>query len=395
MALPISSAVNTTTGTITAKLLNSDFLSKLPLQRNEQQSMKQKSRSRTLSQQLQQRKQQEQKDSAINKPSNERHLTDPKTTNEANSVLKTNDVWTKSQQPWFVSNPSQLKIDTSSSKPVFVNQRPTTVNAHLTTVNLHPITVNQRPTTAYHHPTTVNHRPTIVNHRPTTNACTEKAFLSTANSITNRFQPSVVPLLKTSKSQQDVTLMRVAGEWQPNVTTASPNHSTEIGTHCSDASNTKRRKLDRRADLPLVMPSSKAPSTEQVAPAGTAASTINTETIIKNYGATSSTTTTTPYRITIDVKKYRPTVVSTDSFTDITCVLCQDSKAQIIFLPCLHCILCVSCCNEFDYCSIPVSSGRNTSNKFCPTCRVPIQSIAQPKRAALIRPRIGSAALFL
>jgi hypothetical protein len=364
--LPISSVLKKTAGTITTKLLNVDFLSKLPLQ----QSMKQKSRSRTLPQQLQQIKQQEQKDSTTNKPSNERHLTDPKIMDEAKSVLKSSDVWTKLQQPWLVSNLIQPKIDTSLSKPVFVNQRPTTANLH----------------------------PTTTNHRPITDACTEKAPLSTANSITNRFQPSVLPPIETIKAQQDVTLMRGAGEWQSNVSIALPSHCNDtIGTHSSDTTNTKKRKLDCREDLPLVFPSSKATSIEHGAPADTAASTTITETIIKSDGATSfkrTTTTTMPYRIKIDVKKYRPTVVSTDSLIDITCVLCQDSKAQIIFLPCLHCILCVSCCNEFDYCSPPVSSGTNTSNKFCPTCRVPIQSIAQPKRAVLIRPRICSSALF-
>ena len=95
--------------------------------------------------------------------------------------------------------------------------------------------------------------------------------------------------------------------------------------------------------------------------------------------------------------KFRPTVVSPSApSTESACILCQESKAQVIFMPCFHCILCSTCCERFNY--APSYYLRNTqqnkNNKFCPSCRVPIQSISKPKTAVLVRPKVYSAACF-
>lgn len=95
--------------------------------------------------------------------------------------------------------------------------------------------------------------------------------------------------------------------------------------------------------------------------------------------------------------KFRATVVSPSApSTESACILCQESKAQVIFMPCFHCILCSTCCERFNY--APSYYLRNTqqnkNNKFCPSCRVPIQSISKPKTAVLVRPKVYSAACF-
>lgn len=344
--LPTSSVVKTTTGTITAKLLDADFLSKLPLQQHKQDPMKQKVKSKSFPQQQQlQQILQEQNDSTMNEPGKERHSTDPKTMQEPKAVQKGKEVWAELQQPWPVSNQLQPKIEANWSQPIFLD------------------------------------------HHPTTDTCTGKASLSTAH----RYPPSVLLPLGTRKTQQEVKLMREEEEWQPNVSLATPSHGKDTRrTYFSDTTRTNKRKLDFIAHRQLAIPSSNATFTEDGA---TAASTTTTETSRKRDGATSSTTPPTN-RINIDIKKYRPTVVSTHSIIDVTCVLCQESKAQVIFLPCKHCILCSSCCKRFDYCSPPLSYGRSTNHKFCLTCRVPIQSTVQPQKAVFVRPRICSAALF-
>jgi hypothetical protein len=345
--LPTGSAVKTTTGTITAKLLDAEFLSKLPLQQHKQDQMKQRVKSKSFPQQQQQQQQQllqEQKDSTMNEPGKERHISDSKTMQKPKSVQKAKDVWTELQQPWPASNRLQPKIEANRSKPIFMD------------------------------------------HHPTTDTCKGKASLSVAST----FPPSVLLPLGTMKTQQEVTLMREEEEWQPNVSPATPSHDNDTRRNdYSDTTSTKKRKLDFRAQRTFAIPSSNAAFTEVGA---TAASTTTTETFRKRDSGTTSTT-TPPNRINIDIKKYRPTVVSAHSLIDIACVLCQESKAQVIFLPCKHCILCSSCCNRFNFCSPPMSSGRNTNHKFCLTCRVPIQSTVQPQKAAFVRPR--SAALFL
>ena len=73
---------------------------------------------------------------------------------------------------------------------------------------------------------------------------------------------------------------------------------------------------------------------------------------------------------------------STDAM-DSACVICQDHRAQIVFEPCHHCVLCVSCFKN-GHCK-----------KFCPVCRMPIQSRVQPSLLRLIRPRIYSAYSFM
>jgi len=65
------------------------------------------------------------------------------------------------------------------------------------------------------------------------------------------------------------------------------------------------------------------------------------------------------------------------------CVICQEHKAQIVFQPCMHCLICVRCL-EMGYCP-----------KFCPSCRVDIKSSCQPSYLKLVRPRVYSTQLFL
>ena len=74
------------------------------------------------------------------------------------------------------------------------------------------------------------------------------------------------------------------------------------------------------------------------------------------------------------ITEANPTMPSSN-VSDIACILCQESKAQVIFEPCSHRILCSVCLERFynDH-----SNGNNERNKFCPSCRVPIQSISKP-----------------
>lgn len=68
---------------------------------------------------------------------------------------------------------------------------------------------------------------------------------------------------------------------------------------------------------------------------------------------------------------------------DMLCILCQQNKAQIVFEPCHHCVLC-SKCDESGHCQ-----------KFCPKCRIPIMSKTQPSFVRVVRPRIYSAYSFM
>uniref|UniRef100_A0A7S4K6M5 RING-type domain-containing protein n=1 Tax=Odontella aurita TaxID=265563 RepID=A0A7S4K6M5_9STRA len=68
---------------------------------------------------------------------------------------------------------------------------------------------------------------------------------------------------------------------------------------------------------------------------------------------------------------------------DMACVVCQGAVARIVFEPCHHCVLCVSCSEE-GHC-----------RRFCPLCRAPIKGRIQPSFVRLIRPRIFSAHSFM
>jgi len=65
------------------------------------------------------------------------------------------------------------------------------------------------------------------------------------------------------------------------------------------------------------------------------------------------------------------------------CVICQETKAQIVFEPCQHCLICAQCFKN------------GLCHKFCPSCRTNILSTSQPAFLKLVRPRIFSAHLFM
>jgi len=64
------------------------------------------------------------------------------------------------------------------------------------------------------------------------------------------------------------------------------------------------------------------------------------------------------------------------------CIICQNARSQIVYEPCLHCVLCTHC--AVSHC-----------HRFCPICRSTIQRRTQPKTARLVRPRIYSAYSFM
>ena len=65
------------------------------------------------------------------------------------------------------------------------------------------------------------------------------------------------------------------------------------------------------------------------------------------------------------------------------CVACQTNKADLVFEPCQHNVLC-SECNKRGICS-----------KWCPTCRTPITKRIQPSSAVVVRPQVYSAYSFM
>ena len=65
------------------------------------------------------------------------------------------------------------------------------------------------------------------------------------------------------------------------------------------------------------------------------------------------------------------------------CIVCQTNKADLVFEPCQHNVLC-SECNQKGICS-----------KWCPTCRTPITERIQPSSAVVVRPQVYSAYSFM
>ena len=65
------------------------------------------------------------------------------------------------------------------------------------------------------------------------------------------------------------------------------------------------------------------------------------------------------------------------------CIACQTNKADLVFEPCQHNVLC-SECNKKGICS-----------KWCPTCRTPITKRIQPVSAVVVRPQVYSAYSFM
>ena len=65
------------------------------------------------------------------------------------------------------------------------------------------------------------------------------------------------------------------------------------------------------------------------------------------------------------------------------CIVCQTNKADLVFEPCQHNVLCEEC-NKKGVCS-----------KWCPTCRTIITNRIQPSSAIVVRPQVYSAYSFM
>jgi hypothetical protein len=65
------------------------------------------------------------------------------------------------------------------------------------------------------------------------------------------------------------------------------------------------------------------------------------------------------------------------------CIVCQNNKADIVFHPCRHAVVCEICFLK-GHCS-----------KFCPECRTTLQSSSKPEKIKFIRPRIFSSYAFV
>lgn len=63
----------------------------------------------------------------------------------------------------------------------------------------------------------------------------------------------------------------------------------------------------------------------------------------------------------------------------LLCIICQDTRAKMIFEPCKHAVLCEDCFSK-GFCK-----------KFCPTCRTPLRSTTKPNKIQIVRPRVFSA----
>ena len=67
----------------------------------------------------------------------------------------------------------------------------------------------------------------------------------------------------------------------------------------------------------------------------------------------------------------------------LTCIACQKERAEIIFEPCHHCVICVKCMEN------------GLCPKFCPSCRTLIEDRVIASYARFVRPRIFSAYSFI
>jgi len=65
------------------------------------------------------------------------------------------------------------------------------------------------------------------------------------------------------------------------------------------------------------------------------------------------------------------------------CVVCQESRADVVFEPCQHCVVCAKCFQK------------GLCTKFCPSCCLKVHSTNQSSFLNLIRPRIYLAHFFM
>jgi len=77
-----------------------------------------------------------------------------------------------------------------------------------------------------------------------------------------------------------------------------------------------------------------------------------------------------------------PTSIVNDTDTSMVCIMCQERRADIVFEPCHHCVLCSSC-------------SETMCRTFCPSCRTTIIGRLRPSSIRVIRPRIYSSYSFM
>ena len=77
-----------------------------------------------------------------------------------------------------------------------------------------------------------------------------------------------------------------------------------------------------------------------------------------------------------------PMRVVNDTDTSMMCVVCQENKAEIVFEPCHHCVLCSDC-------------SETTCKTFCLSCRTTITGRLRPSAIHAVRPRIYSSYSFM
>jgi hypothetical protein len=65
------------------------------------------------------------------------------------------------------------------------------------------------------------------------------------------------------------------------------------------------------------------------------------------------------------------------------CIVCQTNKADLIFEPCFHNVLCSEC------------NTKGLCRKWCPTCRTLISNRIKPSSAVVVRPQVYSAYSFM
>jgi len=77
-----------------------------------------------------------------------------------------------------------------------------------------------------------------------------------------------------------------------------------------------------------------------------------------------------------------PTSIRNDTDTSMVCIMCQEQRAEVVFEPCHHCVLCSRC-------------SERTCKTFCPSCRTTITGRLRPSSIRVVRPRIYSSYSFM
>lgn len=77
-----------------------------------------------------------------------------------------------------------------------------------------------------------------------------------------------------------------------------------------------------------------------------------------------------------------PETILNDTDTSMICIMCQGKTADVVFVPCHHCVLCFRC-------------SETMCRRFCPSCRTTITARLQPSSIRVVRPRIVSSYSFI